>query len=310
MPYLQPYKGRTTRHTCPACGRLQSFTLYLDSYTHQPINSRVGKCNREIKCGYHYPPRQYFMDNPCAESSNPLYKAATKADYHENPQKRQTGEYIPLHFLIKSRSQQSHFVAFLMNNFPEDKIKTVCAKYYLGATKKQEIIFWQVDTYGKIRTGKIMQYNPHTGKRIKHQSNAINWVHNKLKQTNLLPNDFHLSQCFFGEHLLTIFPVATVAIVESEKTAVIAAVLLPDYVWLAAGSLNGLSVDKCRVLYGRSVILFPDQGAYDKWLTKANEIENNLNTTFKLSGVLENHSIVDNNSNGLDIADYLLHNIN
>lgn len=63
-PYLQPYKGKTTRHTCPECGAKESFTLYVDGNTHQPINKRVGKCNRESKCGYHYTPKQFFLDNP------------------------------------------------------------------------------------------------------------------------------------------------------------------------------------------------------------------------------------------------------
>ena len=28
------------------------------------INDIVGKCNRLDKCGYHYPPRQYYENNP------------------------------------------------------------------------------------------------------------------------------------------------------------------------------------------------------------------------------------------------------
>ena len=64
QPYLQKYKGISTRHTCPECGQKQSFTLYLDGNTNEPIHRTVGKCNRESKCGYHYTPKQYFLDNP------------------------------------------------------------------------------------------------------------------------------------------------------------------------------------------------------------------------------------------------------
>lgn len=64
MTYLQPDKGKSTRHICPSCKTKLSFTLYLNGATHEPIHSTVGKCNREIKCGYHYPPRQYFFENP------------------------------------------------------------------------------------------------------------------------------------------------------------------------------------------------------------------------------------------------------
>jgi len=149
-----------------------------------------------------------------------------------------------------------------------------------------------------------MQYNPLTGKRIKHQSGAINWVHNKLKQAKQLSDDFKLRQCFFGEHLLSIYPIATIAIVESEKTAIIATMLLPEYCWLAAGSLNGLSVEKCSILKNRSVILFPDQRAYENWGAKAKEIEQCINVFISVSSILQNTTT--NTTNGFDIADYLL----
>ncbi len=64
LPYLQPYKGKATRHTCPACGAKESFTLYISGETNELINSKVGKCNRESKCGYHYTPKQFYLDNP------------------------------------------------------------------------------------------------------------------------------------------------------------------------------------------------------------------------------------------------------
>ena len=102
-----------------------------------------------------------------------------------------------------------------------------------------------------------MQYNPETGRRLKHESGAIDWVHNKLKKSGTLPEDYNLQQCFFGEHLLNIYPYKTIGIVESEKAATIASILIPELIWLATGSLNGLSVEKCLTLENRSVILFP-----------------------------------------------------
>ena len=125
---------------------------------------------------------------------------------------------------------------------------------------------------GKVRTGKIMQYNPETGRRLKHESGAIDWVHNKLKKSGKLLEDFNLQQCFFGEHLLTIYPNKPVAIVESEKSALIASCIFPDLIWLAAGNLNGLSVEKCQVLKGPVVILYSDLGAFEKWNEKAKKL--------------------------------------
>jgi len=87
---------------------------------------------------------------------------------------------------------------------------------------------------------------------------AIDWVHNKLKKSGTLPQDFNLQQCFFGEHLLALYPDKTVAIVESEKSALIASAVFPDLIWLPAGNLNGLSIEKCHVLKRRDVMLYPD----------------------------------------------------
>ena len=62
---LERYRGRSTRHVCPQCGRKNVFTRYIDTYNNNIyINDIVGKCNRLDKCGYHYTPHQYFTDNP------------------------------------------------------------------------------------------------------------------------------------------------------------------------------------------------------------------------------------------------------
>lgn len=151
-----------------------------------------------------------------------------------------------------------------------------------------------------------MQYNPENGRRIKHQSGAIDWVHNKLKNSCKLPEDFNLQKCFFGEHLLKIYPDKQVAIVESEKSSVIASCIVPDLVWLAAGNLNGLSIEKCQVLKGRNVTLFPDLGAYEKWILKAEEIEKQYNCKLSISNLLEEEATETERQNGLDIADYII----
>ncbi|MEA4904339.1 MAG: DUF6371 domain-containing protein, partial [Petrimonas sp.] len=185
-PYLQPYKGKSTRHTCPACKTKQSFTLYIDGNTLQPIHPTVGKCNREIKCGYHYTPRQYFNDHP----DRPANQRLPQPQSPQSPQNRAVPatpvkiDTIPYKYVKQSASYNSHFVRFLCNYFPKEKIENVAEDYALGATKKKEVIFWQIDIQGKTRTGKIMQYNPETGKRIKNKPGAINWVHNKLKYNN------------------------------------------------------------------------------------------------------------------------------
>jgi hypothetical protein len=312
-PYLQKYKGISTRHTCPECGQKQSFTLYLDGNTNEPIHRTVGKCNRESKCGYHYTPKQFFIDNPLAPSpleragvrslSPPLVGGWVGSKQIAPPQPAGT---IHFSFVERSASYQSNFVRFLCEILTIEQMTSIGENYALGATKNKEVIFWQIDINGIVRTGKIMQYNPQTGKRIKHESGAIDWVHNKLKKSGTLPEDYNLQQCFFGEHLLGLHPEATVCIVESEKSALISAAIFPNEIWLAAGGIGNLSTEKCRVLKERKVILYPDLNGYNKWLYKAIEIEKQFGCNISVSTLLEDIATPEAKAKGLDVADFMI----
>jgi len=170
------------------------------------------------------------------------------------------------------------------------------SKHWPGAT-----IFWQTDKEGKVRTGKIMLYNTETGRRVKEPFSHIQWVH-KLKYAG-----YYLKQCLFGEHLLATEPDKPVAIVESEKTALIASVHLPQYLWLATGSLHNLNAEKCQVLKGRKVELYPDVSAYQLWQQKARDLELLVpKTSFSVSNLLETNATEQERKAGWDLGDYLL----
>jgi hypothetical protein len=128
----------------------------------------------------------------------------------------------------------------------------------------------------------------------------------QTEKIGILPEDYNLQQCFFGEHLLKIYRDKPVAIVESEKSALIASAVFPDLIWLAAGNLNGLSLEKCQVLKSRNVTLFPDLGGFEKWLDKARIIEKECNCKINISTLLEDIATPEAKANGYDIADYLI----
>jgi len=306
-PFLQPYKGKATRHTCPACGAKESFTLYISGETNELINCKVGKCNRESKCGYHYTPKQFYLDNP---ELNETTKQVCDLHYSKPFVAKQQISLpigtIPFSYVERSASYQSNFVRFLCEFLTTEQIRSIGEKYALGATKNKEIIYWQIDIKGKVRTGKIMQYDPLTGKRIKHESGAIDWVHNKLKKSGTLPEDYNLQQCFFGEHLLTLHPEAIVCIVESEKSALISAAIFPEQIWLATGGIGNLTIEKCQVLKNRNVILYPDLNAFGKWTVKAKEIQKQYNCTISVSNLLENIASPEAKAQGLDVADFMI----
>ncbi len=293
---LEPYKGIITRHRCPNCNKQRKFTRYIDTETNEHIHNTVGKCDRLDNCGYHYTPKQYFNEN----KSLP-FTPTERPKKFSSPIRRITS-YIPeeLFRVSLAHHENNNFSKYLVQLFGVDIASKLLSRYFIATSKhwRGATIFWQIDLKGKVRTGKIMLYDAITGKRIKKPFNHINWVHTVLKQP-----DFELKQCFFGEHLL-IDKSKPVAIVESEKTAVIASVYLPQFVWLAVGSLNNLNAEKCIILYGRTVTLFPDLNGFEKWTQKAKELEHIA--IFTVSDLLEKIAVESERHQGLDVADYLI----
>ena len=117
-----------------------------------------------------------------------------------------------------------------------------------------------------------------------------------------------MRQCLFGEHLLAYASsmARTVAIVESEKTALIAALFIPDLVWLATGGMHGcFNSEAMQVLKEREVILFPDLKATDEWRQRLSMLET-ICRRVTCSDLLEKMATDEQRSRGLDIADFLL----
>lgn len=308
---LEPYKGMNTRYHCPGCQqREKTFSRYIDTETGEHLYPTVGRCNRESNCGYHYTPKQYFQDNNSTFTHQPkTYKPRPVA-----PQPK-PDSFIPVNVFKASLNftafESNHFLHFLINLFGAEVASQLVSRYFIATSNHQftrrdfpnyksergATIFWQIDTQGKLRTGKIMLYSPVTGKRVKEPFDHINWVHSVPK----LP-EFKLGQCFFGEHLLKDNS-KPIAIVESEKTAIISSVYFPQFIWLAAGTKKGLQTEKCHVLKGRTVILYPDLNAFNEWSNKAKELSHIAN--FQVSDLLERKATEAERKQGLDLADYL-----
>jgi len=288
-----------TRYRCPSCQqRDKTFSLYIDADTGEHIHPTVGRCNRESNCGHHYTPKQYFQDNNVSFDTPKAYKPRSVT-----PQQKPVS-FIPVEVFKASLNptefETNHFVQFLINLFGVEAACQLVSRYFIATSKHWNgaTVFWQIDTQGKVRTGKIMLYSPATGKRVKEPFNHINWVHKALKQP-----EFELGQCLFGEHLL-IDKTKPVAIVESEKTAVIASVYLPQFIWVAVGSLTNLNAEKCSILKGRTVTLFPDLNGFDKWSSKAKELSHLA--IFTVSDLLERKTTEAERKQGLDLADFLI----
>ncbi len=299
---LEPYKGKTTRHNCPSCKEKGCFSRYIDSDKIIEFPAHVGRCNRENNCGYHFTPKQYFEQNP--------EKAELIHDIPPRSQAVQQQKQVPVSFIDESvvsrsltRYDQNKLVQFLTSVLDTEQTLNLMKKYRVGTANywPGATIFWQIDSSGKVRTGKIMLYDPSNGRRIKQPHNHISWVHSMVGG-----NEFNLKQCFFGEHMLNQNKALPIAIVESEKSALIASCYLPEFCWIASGGKHGCFRDEnLNVLEGRKIVLFPDLGAFDQWSLKANHMQE-LGYEVELFDYLERNASAQQRREGYDIADFLL----
>jgi len=308
---LEKYKGRRTRYTCPNCGKAEMFVRYFDTETARHLDDCVGRCNREVNCGYHYTPKQYFADNKLTSPTSDFQRPVKPAKPPKKaPHKIST---IPFEVFNKSLASgiENNFIRYLHSLFGSSVTNELIKRFYIGASDcwKGATLFWQIDIKGRIRSGKIMLYDAATGRRVKEvqpdgsKRSKITWAHSVMQKQGAI-QDYNLRQCLFGEHQLS-GQHKPVAIVESEKTAIIASAYLLDFVWLACGSSNNLTADKCRVLVGRKVVLFPDLKCFEKWREKSRQLQAQLDCSITVSDLLERQASEADKEQGLDLADYL-----
>jgi hypothetical protein len=273
------------------------------------LNEAVGRCNHESSCGYHYTPKQFFADNPSARPDwkdnffripQPVVKTTVKKQL-----------WTITTDIVKSSVNpaiDSDFTMFLTGLIGKESTGRIVKEYHIGVTKSRDVIFYQIDTEGRCRTGKIMKYDRETGHRIKDEriGGRITWVHSVLKQSGnpklRLSDKWELTQCLFGEHLLRQYPLKHVALVESEKTAVICSSYWPEYIWLATGGKSQLN-DRLQVLRGRKVVAFPDVDGFSEWKEKLSQVRG---VDIVVSDVLEKHATAEDRVSHVDIADLLI----
>ncbi|WP_288615272.1 DUF6371 domain-containing protein [uncultured Bacteroides sp.] len=311
--HLQKYKlGSKT--VCPGCGRKACFTRYIDTERQVSFPDNVGKCDHINSCGYHYTPKEYFNDNPTVKESltgkdgyGNVTSTVIKPAGKPSPKPQLQISYLPYAWVEQSMQKYdiNPLYRYLVTVAGREKTDWLFNLYKVGTSKMWNgaTVFWQIDVCGNVRAGKIMGYDAKTGHRIKQPFSQVSWVHSVRK----IP-DFHMRQCLFGEHLLADSSslARTVAIVESEKTALVAALFIPDLVWLATGGMHGcFNSEAMQVLRGREVVLFPDLKATDEWKRKARMLQS-ICKSVACSDLLEEMAADEQREARLDIADFLL----
>ncbi len=308
MIQLETYRGTKSRHTCPACNAKGVFVRYQGERG-EYLSNDVGRCNRESKCGYHYKPKQYFADNPTG-SKFVKTRAGKSQQIKTQILTEQTKSFdfiAPEHLKATlGNYDRNAFVQFLLNLFLDasEEIQSVLKMYFVGTYLDNYgnyyTCFPQIDRLNRVCKAKLIRFNPSTGKRLKGDYDTSSLVR-KLK----LKEDFNYKQIFFGEHLLRLDTLKPVAIVESEKTAIIATLCMPRFVWLATGSKQWLKVERLNRLDNRQIILYPDADGFDQWQSVATDAQKQgLNV--KASRLIEDFATDEQKQNQYDLADYLI----
>lgn len=315
-----------TKFQCPECQDKHSFVKYIDTETGHYLSDKVGRCDNEDKCGYHYKPKQYFNDNNIPFTPN-------TDCIQSKPSKPRHITFIPTEILNKSLKgyEQNTFINNLLNNIPYpfqmSDVMRIINLYKLGTITKGyragAITFPFIDTSFNVRAVQVKQFdnNNHTI--------ATDFLHSiiersLLKECKPLPtwleaynNNEKKVSCLFGAHLLTQYPKNPIALVEAPKTAIYGSLYFgfpnnpKNLLWLAVYNISSLSLDKMQALKGRKVILFPDLSknghAFNLWSSKSKELSEKLpNTQFTVDELLEKNATLDLKTKGADLADILI----
>lgn len=157
-------------------------------------------------------------------------------------------KYIPEEVLWKYYHIQpeNNLLKYLRANYGDAKVEDAKELYGIGSTLDGGTIFWNVNSELQIQKAKICYYDA-KGKRT-----------NKFKVPYKNEDGYH--SCLFGGHLVydKFKVIDTVVLVESEKTAIVGYINLPQYNWVAYGGINGLTEKKLAALIGYKVLIVPD----------------------------------------------------
>ena len=193
-----------------------------------------------------------------------------------------------------------------------EELQAASEIFHLGTTKDKRVVYWQIDAEGRVRDGKLMAYDEHCH-RVKPSDHdtqsSVSWAGYEFTKCGLLDKNWEATHCLFGLHQLNSRPDDTVCIVEAEKTAVICSQKFKDCIWMAAGGMEQLSLDKLRPLVGRQVIIYPDTDpegeAFRKWYEITWRAMSELEMEIAICDVLEKNATPEQKEAKIDLVDFI-----
>lgn len=284
---------------CPMCNR-KTFVRFKDAEGNY-ASDKYGRCDREVNCGHF------------------LYPASEQSWTPAPPKAKRPQIYIPESIL--KRTLQGYSLNGFLNNLLKqgispEAVQRITEDYYLGTITKGiytgAVCFPFIDEFHRINAIQVKLFNE------QNKTTKTNWIHSILassisEQPNWL-KDYYKNEskvnCLFGIHLLHKYPNKKVIIAESPKNAITGSLFLPEFLWLASGSLGYLNAEKFKALKGKDVMIIPDTStdsvAFDQWSFQAEKISKKVGLKISVTDFLESIVTEEQKSSGFDIADYFL----
>lgn len=189
-------------------------------------------------------------------------------------------EYIPRPVVerMQATATQTALFKFMAGEWGTDAAASIFAAYHIGGSKHidrnghRAASLPYIDRNGNCVDCKLWSVDPDTGSSKGKDGNRIylNWA-----LATMGKSDRRAAWCNFGDHLLADRPGDAVCIVESEKTALIAALTWPGKIWVAVGSIANLNAGRCEQYRGRAISIFPDRDGMEQWEAKAKALREN-----------------------------------
>jgi len=197
----------------------------------------------------------------------------------------------------------------------EAQMAHAAERYRLGKSKNGKPIFWMIDERGIALDGRI----------------GDTWVSMIFKRRYPECGRYIVTKhCLFGEHLISkrratlgtdpsvqpevadicVSPqCCTVAIVESERSAVVLSELFPECIWMAYSYPSNFTVDKLAPLQGSVVSIYPHTDptgcTYVSFLELADQARRLYDIDLSVVSLLEEHASEEQKERCIDILDFI-----
>lgn len=229
-------------------------------------------------------------------------------------------DFLPSLFMQRSLSTRSTFCQALVTTglLTESQMLHAARRYQLGARVDESVVFWQIDHDGNVCDGKVMHYDNdcHRSKDTAKRPTTMSALLKSQRDhdgNQELRSDWRGHSCLFGEHLIAESTAGSiVAIVESEKTAVILSEWFPEVggspvTWLATGGVNHFNVSLLGPIADRRIVVFPDTDTtgdtYRRWQAIAQKAP--TRHPVYVSPLLERHATTQQKAQKADLADWV-----